>query len=232
MRYAVIIPAAGSGSRMGAAVPKVLLHCDEERALSILRLTVTRFHDEPDCERVVVCVPEAWKEAFASDLAGLPKTRIVLGGSSRQESVYNGLQALADEERRDMDTVVLVHDAARCCVTPDVIRRVVDGVARHGAVTAAVPVVDSLCRAEDATIQGYVDRERVWAIQTPQGALLGELVEAHRQAKEAEIEALDDAGLVARIRPVQVVEGDRMNIKVTQPGDLEIARLVLRGRSA
>jgi 2-C-methyl-D-erythritol 4-phosphate cytidylyltransferase len=128
------------------------------------------------------------------------------------------------------EMIVLVHDAARCCVTQEVIDRVVAGVINHGAVTAAVPVVDSLCRARDGVIQGYVDRTDAWAIQTPQGFVATDLMKAHTAAREEGTQALDDAALVATFRPVHIVQGDRFNIKVTQPEDLSVAGSIVGRR--
>jgi 2-C-methyl-D-erythritol 4-phosphate cytidylyltransferase len=89
-------------------------------------------------------------------------------------------------------------------------------------VTAAVKVSDSVCRAgADGSVSEYVDRTGLYAVQTPQGFILKDLLRAHRNAKDEHVTALDDAGLVARLRPVKVVAGDRANIKVTERGDLE-----------
>lgn len=213
---------------MGADVPKVLLRLSTgslER--SIIAQTVTIFSRDPSCERVVVCVPAAWQGAFSEEIGGVAKVMLVLGGATRQESVRLGVEALAQrflaEGVDEASACVLVHDAARCCVSPDVIKRVVDGVREFGAVTAAVPVPDSLCKVSGGTISSFVDRENVWAIQTPQGFLLRELRGAHFAARTDMFVATDDASVVARIRDVRVVDGDRLNIKVTHPEDLEIA---------
>lgn len=213
---------------MGADVPKVLLRlstASSER--SLIAQTVNIFSMDPSCERVVVCVPAAWQGAFSEEIGGVAKVMLVLGGATRQESVRLGVEALAQrvlsEGGDEATSCVLVHDAARCCVTPDVIERVVDGVRVFGAVTAAVPVPDSLCKVSGRTISSFVDRENVWAIQTPQGFLLRELRGAHFAAQTDMFVATDDASVVARIRDVRVVEGDRLNIKVTHPQDLEIA---------
>ncbi len=229
MSYCVVIPAAGSGTRMGAAVPKVLLKPAVDQAregLSILAQTVRVFSDDAECASIVVCAPAEWRGSFASELSGLPGVVIIEGGASRQASVWRGVEELERRGVLQPDSVVLVHDAARCCLTREVIERVLDGVQCHGAVTAAVPVVDSLCRAEDGRVVGYVDRSQAWAIQTPQGFFAEDLLRAHREAAQQGIEALDDAALVARIRPVHVVHGDRFNIKVTQPGDLAVAERI------
>lgn len=228
MSYSVIIPAAGSGSRMGADVPKVLLRLgDPPESSSIIRRTVQVFTADAACQRVIVCVPPAWEEAFASELRDELKVTLVHGGSTRQESVRRGVEALSESVRAEggdeATECVLVHDAARCCITAEVVARVVQGVARYGAVTAAIPVPDSLCKVSEGAISSFVDRDDVWAIQTPQGFLLGELRGAHFAANVDGFVALDDASVVARIRDVRVVAGDRLNIKVTHPHDLAVA---------
>jgi 2-C-methyl-D-erythritol 4-phosphate cytidylyltransferase len=228
MKYSVIIPAAGSGSRMGADVPKVLLRIpDSSSSPSILSRTLNVFINDPLCSRIVVCVPSTLESEFSQEVGGGTKVLLAHGGATRQESVRRGVEALAERVRAEggdeAGECVLVHDAARCFVTVDVIRRVVEGVAHFGAVTAAVPVPDSLCKVSDGTIAAVVDRENVWAVQTPQGFLLGELRGAHFAALTDGFVALDDASVVARLRDVRVVEGDRFNIKVTHPADLGLA---------
>ncbi len=213
---------------MGADVPKVLLRLgDSPGSSSIIRRTVQVFTADAACQRVVVCVPPAWHDAFASELRGELKVTLVHGGATRQESVRRGVEALSEVVRAEggdeSTECVLVHDAARCCIAAEVIARVLEGVALHGAVTAAVPVPDSLCKVSAGAISSFVDREDVWAIQTPQGFLLRELRGAHFAAHVDGFVALDDASVVARLRDVRVVAGDRLNIKVTHPHDLEVA---------
>ncbi len=224
----MIIPAAGSGSRMGAELPKVLLRLSEApSSRSIIQTTVDVFVADPCCEGVVVCVPAEWKERFARELEGRGNVTLIPGGVTRQESVRLGVEALSASVVRSggdlRSTCVLVHDAARCCVSLDVVRRVVQGVQADGAVTAAVPIPDSLCKVADGAVSSCIDREGVWAIQTPQGFLLEELRSAHFAARADGFVALDDASVVARLREVKVVEGDRLNIKVTHPQDLGVA---------
>jgi 2-C-methyl-D-erythritol 4-phosphate cytidylyltransferase len=237
MSYAVIIPAAGSGSRMGAPVPKVLLPVSSQERGSaetetILQRSVGAFARDADCELVVVCVPAQWRERFEQELSGYSRVAVVNGGATRQESVRNGIEYLATSQQFASNSCVLVHDAARCCVTPQVVERVVNGVRSYGAVTAAMRVVDSLCRSQSQVIDSYVDRDALWVIQTPQGFILQDLLTAHRTAASDGIVALDDAGLVARLRPIHLVEGDRFNIKVTEPSDLPAAMRIIDGRNA
>jgi len=227
MTFAVVIPAAGSGSRMGAAVPKVLLDIPAEGdgTQTILRRCVDTFAREERCTRIVVCVPAEWQTQFAEALRGIENLSMIPGGPTRQDSVRYGVEHLSEGLGVGHETTVLVHDAARCCVSSGVINRVVDGVREYGAVTAAVKVIDTTCAVEATqTIVNYVDREALWSVQTPQGFILGDLLQAHREAHRDGITALDDASLVARLRPVRVVPGDRLNVKVTEPADLRLVQ--------
>ena len=227
--YAVILPAAGSGSRMGVSLPKVLLPIHRVGApdRSVLRYTIEAFLGDPNCLRVIVCVPASHMQRFGEELPADPRVEIIEGGPTRQASVSLGVSAMREAISGADETITLVHDAARACVSFAVIQRVVAAVAEHGAATAAVPVVDSVCRgAGDGSILEYVDRNALWSIQTPQGFFLGELFAAHQRARELGIEALDDASLMSSVRRVALVEGDRLNIKITLQDDLRVASLV------
>jgi len=153
---------------------------------------------------------------------------MVLGGETRQQSVRAGLVALQSAGAQPRE-IVLIHDAARCCVTAPVIVRVVAEVEKSGAATAAVPVVDAMVRAESSCISSYIERAGLWSIQTPQGFVLEEILKAHEDAVTQGTEALDDASLVSIGRSVPLVLGDRLNIKVTTPEDLELARALIAG---
>jgi 2-C-methyl-D-erythritol 4-phosphate cytidylyltransferase len=134
------------------------------------------------------------------------------------------IEHLASLGKADLEGVVLVHDAARCCVSAAVIDRVLAGVREFGAATAGVKVIDALCRVDhDGRLVDHVDRSALWSVQTPQGFRLGDLLAAHTRAREGGVSALDDAELVRALREVRIVEGDRRNIKVTEPGDIKLA---------
>ncbi len=232
MHYSVIIPAAGSGSRMKASLPKVLLPVSESDAgtETVLGQVLTRVAESEHCQHIVVCYPPEYRREFELYQGLFSRVVLIEGGASRQESVRNGVEYLASLAGVADDQIVLIHDAARCSISPDVIGRVVQGVVEYGAVTAAIPVVDSLCRAaHDNVIQGYVDRSALYAIQTPQGFRLSELRRAHERAVVEGVSALDDAALVAALREVRVVAGDPRNIKVTYPVDLELVRERIKG---
>jgi 2-C-methyl-D-erythritol 4-phosphate cytidylyltransferase len=169
----------------------------------------------------VVCAAERWdqlREAAAA--AGIEDLRLVEGGDHRRDSVRAGLAAVPRAEH------VLVHDAARPLCPPEVFHRVLDGAREHGAVTAAVPVVDSIKQVTaDGRVVRTLDRAELVAVQTPQGFRAELLAAAHRRALADGVLADDDCALVERLGvEVHVVPGDPANLKVTHPADLDAVR--------
>ena len=256
MDYSVVIPAAGRGTRMGVATPKAFLACSGEfsgplptsrgndvaltsakEGQSVLQRTLSVFSTDPSCISIVVCVPLDWLEQAKLQLREFKNVSVVAGGETRQISVSRGLYFLCHSLGARDDSVVLIHDGARCMVSAEVISRVVDGVVHYGAATAAIPVVDALVQgargeaAESTVISTSVSREGVWAIQTPQGFLLRDIFAAHEEELSTgrAADAVDDATLVTPFRTVGIVPGDRMNIKVTTMEDLRFVALCDRG---
>jgi 2-C-methyl-D-erythritol 4-phosphate cytidylyltransferase len=231
---------------MQAGVPKVLLSVDSidsasvaPAATSILGRTLLTFCSDAECARIVVCFPIEWQCEFERYRELDSRIFLVPGGATRQQSVARGVEALVALIDGDADEVVLVHDAARCNLSYALLRRVVDGVAAKGAVTAALPIADAVCRAAagpatgEGAISEYVDRSQLFLIQTPQGFYLKDIARAHAQAAQhsegqSSAVALDDASLVMQLRAVHTVLGDPLNIKATHPHDRELLRLFAR----
>ncbi|MDO5084752.1 MAG: 2-C-methyl-D-erythritol 4-phosphate cytidylyltransferase [Arachnia propionica] len=220
-----VVVAAGSGSRLGAEVPKALVDLGGESLVG----HAVRAMVAGGALRVVVTVPAGHLADFEAVLAGRTEVRLVVGGAERQDSVRLGLAALAEEF--GPETVVLVHDAARPLVPQRVVRDVVTAV-RDGA-DAVVPVVDvhdSIRTAEPVGSQP-VDRSTLRAVQTPQGARLAVLRQAHRLVQERGLPVTDDASAVELLgRAVTQVAGDREAAKITEPADLLLAEAVLDRR--
>ncbi|QLD10939.1 2-C-methyl-D-erythritol 4-phosphate cytidylyltransferase [Microbacterium oleivorans] len=223
-RVAVVVVAAGSGSRLGAGGPKAFVGID---AHTILRHALDGVALAPPAQVVVVVPPgregDARTEAEAAfgDRASL--VSVVAGGTSRQESVAAGLHALwADVE------IVLVHDAARALTPADVFARVIDEVRESGAgAIPARPVVDTLKRVEDAAVTAAVDRAPLVAAQTPQGFPRAALEDAYARATD---DHTDDAALFAAAGyGVRHVAGSDLAFKITTPADLDRARHLVRG---
>lgn len=218
--WGAIILGGGSGQRMGAKCNKVLLPIAGK---SMIARSVEAFL--PLVDWVVVVSRAEDMPAMASELAhnGL-NVPIVSGGATRQESVWQGLQALPAA-----CDGVLVHDGARCLVTEDVIRRCMASVERCGTGVAAIPVTDTIktVSAEQIALD-TPDRAALRAVQTPQGFQTALLHRAHEQAQRDGFLGTDDASLVERLGvPVQLTEGSRRNIKLTTPEDVQMAEAFL-----
>jgi len=152
----------------------------------------------------------------------------VSGGNSRQDSVYNGLERVPEGT-----THVLIHDAARPCLSPALRDRVIDALASHDAVVPAVPVTDTLIRDMDAGVDAILDRENLAGVQTPQGFRLELIRRAHRIARERGFKSSDDGSLVlALAEKVATVPGERTNLKVTYRDDVIIAEAILKKGAA
>lgn len=215
---AVIIVAAGTGSRYGAALPKQFCLLDGRPVLMHTVDGLRRALPEADFVLVLsASMTDYWQElCHAAGFAALP---VVAGGVTRWESVRNALPAVADSD------IVLVHDGARPVVEAAMVARVVDGVVSAGAAIPVVPVTDSLrCRTADGT--EAVDRSRFVAVQTPQGFDTSVLAAAYAQPFSPAF--TDDASVVeAYGHSVTMVDGDVHNIKITNPGDIDVARIYM-----
>lgn len=221
MHVTAIIAAGGAGRRLGADVPKQLV---ELGGRSMLQHSVEAFTGHPRVAEVIVALPAdvaaappAWLSAAA------PRVRVVRGGQRRQDSVANAFDALD----RACD-VVLVHDAARPFVTASLITRTIDAAAAHGAAIAAVPVSDTVKRVAQqggaAEIVETIPRDTIYLAQTPQAFRRDVLADAVRLGRSG-IEATDEAMLAEKAgHAVRVIEGERGNVKITTPGDLDTAR--------
>jgi 2-C-methyl-D-erythritol 4-phosphate cytidylyltransferase len=160
------------------------------------------------------------------------KVRVVEGGDNRQESVSHALAALQAQP----DDVVLVHDAVRPLIDAATIERTIDAVLEHGAAIVGLPAVDTIKQVErtahGALITSTIPREFIVQAQTPQGFRVGLLRKAFDEAMADGFVGTDEASLLERIDyPVAVVHGSAVNLKITQPGDLELAEFYLRRRA-
>ncbi|HKL89477.1 MAG TPA: 2-C-methyl-D-erythritol 4-phosphate cytidylyltransferase [Salinibacter sp.] len=217
---AVLVPAAGEGSRLGGVRKQFRTLGDRPLLVQVLLV----FERHPTVGHLVVAVPEDHVREVSDRLQseGLSKlTAVVSGGDARQSSVRNALRAVPAPVE-----VVLVHDAVRPFVQTQEVQRVIDAARTHGAASLAMPVADTLREAEDNTFGETVPRDGLYRMQTPQGFRRAWLEEAHRQAAEADgTLATDDVGLVQRAgRSVHCVQGHRRNFKITTKGDWTLAQ--------
>ncbi|MFH2122908.1 MAG: 2-C-methyl-D-erythritol 4-phosphate cytidylyltransferase [Pseudomonadota bacterium] len=220
---AAIIPAAGSGTRMGLGHPKQY-HC--LAGTPILIHTLRAFISVPSVTRIIVVVP---KDFIAETLKILTQYKlssdavtVTAGGRRRQDSVLAGMACLPDTT-----DIVLVHDGARPLVRPDLIQRCLEAAGRHGAAIAAIPVKDTLKRSHpNHTIACTVDRQELWQAQTPQAVKFSLLKEAYTSLGDKDV--TDEAALLEQAGiPVSLIEGSETNIKITRPDDLILAEKIM-----
>lgn len=214
MAWVAIVPAAGSGSRLGRGEPKALITLGGRpllvRALEMLR--------SASLDRTVVAGPADRLREIVPLLRN--GERAVAGGATRAESVRRAFEAL---EARPGD-VVCIHDAARPFVTAEEAGRVMAAAESEGAAIAATPIVDTVKRAESGRIRETVDREGLWAAGTPQ-AFREEVL---RRALSDGAEATDEAALCERLGiPVAIAPVSRLGFKITTADDLRLAEAIL-----
>ncbi len=225
-RHFAIVPAAGSGSRFGAEKPKQYL---ELLGRPLIYHTLAALTAHPAIERVwVVLAPDDdWWSSYDWSPLGPKLETVRCGGATRAESVANGLQAAAMVAAED--DWVLVHDAARPCLSAAMLDALVAELADDpvGGILA-IPVADTLKRADAAQrVAATEPRDGLWQAQTPQMFRYGQL----EKSLKNEISVTDEAGAIeaAGLKP-KLVRGDATNLKVTYPADLALAAMILRAR--
>lgn len=221
-RFWAVIPAAGIGQRMGSVRPKQYLRIGQR---TILDHTLARFIDTRLFERIVVAIQADDSEWPNSEFVEHDLIRTASGGAERSDSVLNALRHLAGEA--DAQDWVLVHDAARPCVTRGQIQYLIDAVGTHpvGGILA-LPIMDTVKIVEQTSIRETMDRRQLWRAQTPQMFRLGPLTEALERANGAvtdESSAMEQMGM----QPI-VVKGHPTNIKITEADDLALAAFYLQ----
>ena len=200
----------------------------------ILIHSVRVFADKAGIATITLAVRASEHEHVTGQLAhyGLAeKVRVVTGGETRQESVAAALRSLDAAP----DDIVLVHDAVRPLIDAAVITRTIEAIARHGAAIVGLPAIDTIKQvdrtADGAIITATIPRERIVLAQTPQGARYVSLMRAFEEAEADSFAGTDEASLLERAGiSVAVVVGSPANLKITQPGDLELAEFYLKGR--
>ena len=215
-----VIVAAGTASRMGG-IDKVMAELDGEPM--ILR-TVRAFQSCEAIKEIVIVTREDLLMPMMGLCKDLEKVKaVVVGGSSRQESVGLGLNALSDKVK-----LVAVQDGARPFVTHAVIDRTVRAAHSYGAAAPAIPVKDTIKVVNGGVVSSTPDRKTLQAVQTPQVFDLSLLKAALKKAKEDGAEVTDDCSAVERLgMSIKIVEGDERNIKITTHLDLAVAKLLL-----
>lgn len=217
-----LVVAAGSGLRVGGEIPKQFLNLGGK---PLLRYCLEAFLAHPRIAGVRVVINPTYRPVYAAAVEGLSLMPAADGGATRQESVRLGLESLLEEQ----PDLVLIHDAARPFLDAATIDRTLDALANHPAALVAVPVVDTLKRAEGAFSGQTVDRKDLWRAQTPQGFHFDAILAGHRALANNGKEMTDDAAIAeATGHKVVLVLGHEDNFKVTTPADLARAERMLQ----
>jgi 2-C-methyl-D-erythritol 4-phosphate cytidylyltransferase len=241
MKVFVIIPAAGLGTRMAspsATRAKKKLPTKQFKELGgvpILVHTLRKFAATPEVYEVIVALRRDEIAGFRAQLGNEypeilgKRLQLVEGGEHRQDSVASALARTA----ADPEDIVLVHDAVRPFVTPEIIANVIEAAHKHGAAIAGWPAVDTVKQvertAEGALIKATIPRASVVMAQTPQGFRYNILKKAFDEAVADGFLGTDEASLIERAGlPVMVVMGSHRNIKITTPADMELAEFYLK----
>jgi 2-C-methyl-D-erythritol 4-phosphate cytidylyltransferase len=228
MSCAAIIPAAGQGLRMGGSTPKPYLMLGDK---PILAHTLQAFEDCPDITEIYVVAQENQLAHCRQNIIDRYQfrkvTQVIAGGEQRQDSVYNGLQALAADTE-----IVVVHDGARPLIHPQLISRCIQETRRCGAVIVARPLTDTIKQVSSAgLIDRTIPRNALWAAQTPQVFTCPLLKRAFVEAYQQGFRGTDEASLVERLgHKIKVIEGSAYNVKITTPEDMVIAEAILTRR--
>ncbi|KUF28997.1 MULTISPECIES: 2-C-methyl-D-erythritol 4-phosphate cytidylyltransferase [Lysinibacillus] len=226
MQYEVVLPAAGSGKRMGAGQNKLFLKLLEK---PILIHTLEVFQQDPFCTGIWLAVKpeertyiqELLEQFEITKVKGLPA-----GGAERQHSVHSCMK-----EMQQVD-IVLVHDAARPFITHDIIASLVQSAHESGAAIAGVRAKDTMKKVRNGIIEETVDRDSLWMIQTPQAFQFDLIVEAEDVAEKVGFLGTDEAMLVERLgHAVHIVESSYENVKMTTQDDLIFGEAILRKRA-
>lgn len=219
MKISCIIVAAGSGTRMGGQINKVFMPLGES---TVIDHTINAFSQVEEISDIVLVTRECDIELCKR----FNNIKVIKGGKTRQESVYNGLMCVENSD------IVLIHDGARALILPETIKAVIDDTKKYGAAAVGVSSKDTLKQVDDeGFIEKTLDREKIFFIQTPQVFKTKEIIKAHEKAVKDGFSATDDCALYEKyIGRLKVTEGRYDNIKLTTPDDMVTAENILKKR--
>lgn len=233
-----LIPAAGSGKRMGGPVPKLMI---DVLGLPVIARTIGAIDDyassypDVDCRIVLITTDDLKPKLMSIVTDYFPELDITYaeGGVTRSASVLSGIRAI---EEADPEDLVLIHDGARCLITKEEIAAVCAGLEESPVCASAVAVKDTLKKASvkdgKVVVESTPNRSDYYAVRTPQGFRYSELMKCvDYYASEEGVHATDDTLIAERCGlPVTLVEGSYSNIKITTPEDVAVAREIVRSR--
>ena len=220
MSVCAIVPAGGSGTRMGGTVPKQFQSLNGK---PILYHTIKTLQNCETISEIILVVPEKEYETAHTDWLGKLEIvkKVVIGGEQRQDSVYNGFCEVSQDSE-----IVLVHDGVRPFLSQKMVADSIDAAREYGAAITAIPVHDTIKRVDTSgLVSQTIAREGLWRVQTPQAFRYSLLLDAFNKAKSENFYGTDEGALIEHLgEPVKIVEGLEQNIKITRPEDLELSK--------
>ena len=221
MKTGLVIAAGGIGKRLKSSTKKQFL---ELSGKPVLWWTLKPFLETRKFNSIVVVVPEDEKNSAKSIFSGNSIIKVVSGGKERYHSVYNGLISLPDDTE-----YVLIHDGVRPFIKKSIIVKMINSLKTNDALTAGIPVKDTIVTAGESLIDEYADRDKMWLIQTPQAFKYSLILDAYEFAFKTGVFGTDDTSLVKNIgQKVRLITSDYLNIKITSPEDFEHAKLIIK----
>lgn len=220
----VIIPAAGSGSRLGSEIPKPFLKIGSK---TILEYTIERFNNPQLVSEILIPVSESWldraRKLIQPEIYRVP-VRLLIGGSERMYSIQNALDDVDQHSK-----YVAIHDAVRPFFSESLLNRLIEAVIKHGAVIPGIPVTDTIKVVDSShVVLDTPDRSSLYAVQTPQLFRVDWIKSAYESAIRTGIFGTDDASLCELAGyQVHLVQGERENFKITWKEDFEKAQSLL-----
>ncbi len=215
MKINAIIPAGGTSSRFGTKNKLI----EKINGKEVIRYTVEVF-EQSNVDEIIICANLSIMEELKQIFKDFKKVKIIQGGETRQQSVFNGLRA------GECD-YVLIHDGARPMISVDLVNRAIELVQEKKALTVATKTIDTIKEVQDGKIIRTIDRSKLYNTQTPQAFEYGLIMNAH--LKFIGQDYTDDAGMLEALgETVYILDGSYKNIKITTQNDIEIARIYLQ----
>lgn len=223
MKLGAVIVGGGSGSRLGADLPKAFIPLG---GTPLYQYSLKTFVKHPKIEEIIFVFPQTHSFSPSEKKKwGEEGVEFVVGGKTRQQSVFNGLAALSGSIQG-----VLVHDAARPFLTTAVIDRLIASLEKGFGGIAALPVTDTVKQADGECVVSTIDRSQLWIAQTPQAFPVTLLKQAYARAEAENWVVTDEASLIERLgERVALISGDSRNFKITTADDLALAEIILKG---
>lgn len=231
MSNIAIIFAGGTGTRMGAGLPKQFLQINGK---PILIHTLDNFQNSSSIDKIYISCKEEYIQQTEKEIEKYQITKvkgIVAGGATSQDSIFNALSKAREEN--DDESVVLIHDGVRPFLTEDVIRANIESVQKHGSAITCTSCYETVILSENGEkIEQVPSRDIAYTAQAPQSFHLGDILNAHLKIRETNpgyIDIVDSCSLLRKLgKDIYIVKGNRGNIKVTTPEDFYILRALLQ----